>query len=424
MKHLSWALILACLSCHNPADRQMEQSLQSLLDRKEYFKLKSTLAFNGDRLSPEKRLYFQAFVDNVFNRNNSSIEHIEVLLKQYGPLLPDSIRADLLGLKADNEFKTFQYAKAAATDNELIAHYRQVVDSNGYENIKNTELINHALANILPQQAAIHDNTTIPWTRDGIGLMEIPVRCHDSTYQGIFDTGANISCITTSYARRLGIRMLDVSYNVNSATGITVKSALGIADSLRIGNIILQHVVFQVMPDEVLYLAPLHFSINIIIGYPVISQLKEVHILRNGTMTIPLQPAGSGLGNLALDGLDPVVSGVVEGDTLCFKFDSGAGTTDLNDIYFNKHKKYILEHGKEKTTREGGAGGYVTRKTYSLDSFQLFIGTKAVTLTKVPVHIDPGSESASKFYGNLGQDLVSKFNEMTLNFESMYIDFR
>ena len=424
MKHLSWILIIACLSCHNPADHKMEQSLQSLLEQKEYFKLKNTLALNEERISPEKRLYFQAFVDNVFNRNSSSDEHIEVLLKQYNSLLSDSIRSDLLGLKADNEFKTFQYAKAAASNNELIAHYRHVLDSSGYEDIKNTALINNALANIPPQQAAITDNTTIPWTRDGIGLMEIPVSCHDSTYQSIFDTGANISCITTSYARRLGIRMLNVSYNVNTATGITVKSALGIADSLRIGNIVLQHVVFQVMPDEVLSFPTIPFYINIIIGSPVITQLKEVHIFRNGKMTIPLHPAGSKLGNLALDGLDPVVSCNVEGDTLCFKFDSGSGQSDLTDTYFNKYKKYIQAHGKEKTIRVGGAGGSENSKTYTLDSLHLRIGTQTVSLAEVPVHIDPGPQSGRKFYGNLGQDLVSKFDELILNFDSMYIDFR
>jgi len=424
MKHLSWALIIACLSCHAPADRHIEQSLQSLLDQKEYFKLKSALASNEDRISPQKRLYLQAFVDNVFNRNNSSNEQIETLLKQYSSVLSDSIKADLFGLKADNEFKTYQYAKAAAADNELVTHYRHVVDSNGYENIKTSALMASALANIPPQQAAITENTTIPWTRDRLGLMEIPVRYHDSTCQGVFDTGANISCITTSYARRLGIRTLNVSFNVNTSTGIVVKSDLGIADSLRIGNIILQHVVFQVLPDEVLFFAPFHFSINMIIGYPVMSQLKEVHIFRDGRMTIPLQPAGSGLGNLALDGLYPIVSCNVGGDTLCLMFDSGAGTTDLTNTYFNKYKKYIQEHGKEKTARQGGAGGFVTVKTYSLDSLHLRIGTKAVALAEVAVHIDPGPQSDKNLYGTLGQDVVSKFNEMILNFDSMYIDFR
>lgn len=424
MKHLSWALILACLSCHNAADRQLEQSLQSLLEQKEYFKLKSTLALNEDRISPEKRLYLQAFVDNVFNRNSSSDQHIEVLLKQYGSHLSDSIKSDLLGLKADNEFKTFQYAKAAISNNELIAHYRHVIDSSGYADIKNSALIYGALANTPPQQTAFTGNTTIPWTRDGIGLMEIPVSCHDSTYQSIFDTGANISCITTSYARRLGIRILDVSYSVNTATGIKVKSALGIADSLRIGNIILRNVVFQVMPEEVLSFPTLHFSINIIIGAPVISQLKEVHIFRNGRMTIPLQPTASGLRNLALDGLDPVVSCIAEGDTLCFKFDSGALVTDLSDTYFNKYKKHIQAHGREKTIRVGGAGGSEDNKTYTLDSLHLLVGTKTATLSDLAVHIDPGPQSGRKFYGNLGQDLVSKFDELILNFDSMYIDFR
>jgi len=46
---------------------------------------------------------------------------------------------------------------------------------------------------------------------------------------------------------------------------------------------------------------------NIIIGYPVIAQLREVHIRKSGSLLIPVKPTTSDLHNLAMDELDPLI---------------------------------------------------------------------------------------------------------------------
>ena len=383
------------------------------------------MAFYENAISDEKKLYFSAFVNNAFNRNRESIKNIDAIFSNYPSVITDSLKANLLLLQEDNYFKTFQYAKSADVDNELINQYKPVLDSNKYADIKNSFLVRNALRNIEPQQVTHSGDAGISWKKDMIGLIEIPVRKKDSVFDCVFDTRANISGITATYAKKMGLKMLDVSYTEGSGiTGKTFKCSLGIADSMWIGNILIRNVVFQVMPDEILYFPTIHFGLHVIIGYPVISQLKEVHVFQNGSITIPGHSSNSSLHNLALDRLNPVVSCKTDDDTLCFQFDTGATSSVLYSTYFRKYKAKIIKEGVAQTVDMGGAGGTVKTKIYALKTFNVQVGNKKATLKEVSVQPEPIPGIVEKFYGNLGQDLIGQFNEMILNFDQMYIDFK
>ena len=127
---------------------------------------------------------------------------------------------------------------------------------------------------------------------------------------------------------------------------------------------------------------------------------------------------------MALDGLDPVVRAIVDGDTLGFKFDTGASTSDIFDNYFRRHKEDIMRRGKASTIKLGGAGGVVEKEVYTIGNFSIKVGSKTATLKQVSVHKEPIPNLNEKFYGNLGQDLMGQFGEMILNFQDMYVDFR
>jgi len=419
-------LLIFCFSCRNPSAPALEKEYQSLLDQKEYFRLRDKMDQNRKiNIDGIKDRYFSACLDNVFNRNAASERTINLLLDNDKSDMPDSMIARLLLLAEDNYFKTYQYKLAAKADNHIIEDYRHALDSATYADVKNTAIITNALSKVAPQEAIIPGDQTIPWTKNKVGLMEVPVRKGDSTFLAIFDTRANISSISATYAKKVGVRMLNVSYDENSGiTGQRFKCSLGVADSLRINNILMKNVVFQVMPDEVLYIAPIDLSLPIIIGYPVIAQWREIHIRRNGTMTIPAEPHPSSLHNMALDGLDPVVNAIADGDTVGFKFDTGATTSDIFDNYFRRHKEYIMRQGKASTIKLGGAGGVVEKEVYTLENFNIRVGSKMATLKQVSVHKDPIPNLNEKFYGNLGQDLMGQFEEMVLNFQDMYVDFK
>ncbi|MDB5087413.1 MAG: putative aspartyl protease [Mucilaginibacter sp.] len=397
------------------------KKLKSLLDKNEYFKLDAKFKLLTDSIDDGNRLYFKSYLDNAFNRNDECVKDIDSLLKQPALKLPDSVKSALRRLQGDSYFKTYQYAKAAQCDSNILKLYKHALHKDDIDDINNDLLIRNALKNTPAQQTLIKNNTTIPWKKDKIGLIEIPFTAHAQTFEGIFDTRANISSITQTYAKKLGLHILDVSYNEGSgATGLQFKTGMGIADSLYIGEVLVKNIVFQVMPDSILYIAPIKFQLNIIIGFPVIEQLQEVHIFSKGKMTIPLSPTKSDLHNFALDGLDPVIALKSGNDTLSFHFDSGASSSVLYAAYFEKYKARVIKAGTKKTVGFGGAGGAQKKEVYVLPKLDLTVGSKSVTVDSVSVltkNIYPGE----KFYGNIGQDFTNKFSEVIYNFKDMYI---
>lgn len=410
----------ACQKTAKTSNAAILKRLHNLLDENEYFKLDAEFKSAGDKLSDADRLYFSAYLNNAFNRNEDCINNVDSLL-QLSTKLPDSTKAALKRLQDDSYFKTYQYLKAAQCDSDILKNYSHSLKKDVADDIKNDLIIRNGLKNIPAQQTVIKANTTINWKKDRIGLINIPVTTHAQTVDAIFDTRANISSITQTYAKKLGLHMLDVTYNEGSgATGIQFKTGMGIVDSLYIGDILVKNAVFQVMPDSILYIAPIKFQLNIIVGFPVIEQLGEVHIFKAGKMTIPLAPVKDDLHNFALNGLDPVIALQSGADTLSFHFDSGAASSMLYQSYFNKYKAIVLKTATKKTVGFGGAGGTQKKEVWILPKLNLGIGGKTVSVDSVSVLTKP-IVPGEKFYGNIGQDFTGKFSEVIYNFKYMYI---
>lgn len=425
LRHLLPALLflvtaLLFLACHSKDSSQLSGQLQHLVDEKEYFKLDKALQAATD-LPAIRSSYFNAILDNAFNRNEACVSTVDSLLGINALPFPDSIKVNLLQLQADSYFKLGQYAKAALDDSLMIARYPKAQTKDAVDDIKNDGLLRNALKNTPPQQTTIADNTTIHWTRDSIGLMEIPVKTGGQPVNAIFDTRANISSITRTYAIKLHLHLLNVSYQESSGiTGLKFQTGLGIADSLYIGNILVRNVVFQVMPDSILYIAPINFQLNLILGMPVIEQLGEIQWYANGNMTIPRTPGTSSLHNFALDGLNPVMALATGNDTLVFDFDTGATTSVLYYAYFKKQKAAILKTAVKKEQMFGGAGGVTKKGSYILPTLRITLDHTTVSVDSVTVlteKIFPGE----KLYGNIGRDFMQQFTEMTINFHDMYV---
>jgi hypothetical protein len=148
--------------------------------------------------------------------------------------------------------------------------------------------------------------------------------------------------------------------------------------------------------------------------------LGEVHIFKNGKMTIPLTPAKSDLHNFVLDGLDPVIALKAGNDTLDFHFDSGASSSMFYVSYLNKYKAEVIKTAKKKMVGFGGAGGSQKKEVYVLPKINLTLGNKTVTVDSVDV-LQQKIVPDERFYGNIGQDFTKNFNEIIYNFKYMYI---
>jgi Aspartyl protease len=423
------ALMLLGVSCSRPdrpappvVDLAADADLQTLLEARDYFALRSDLEKTGTNISTERKMYFRAFAESAFNHCPESIALIEALLGRTDAFPADSARVDLLLLLRDNYFKTFQYAKAARTGREALGKYKGLLGDRLHD-VENTLLIHDGLSTV-PAQTVDLVRTSIKWKPNTLGLIEIPIRTGQAELPIVFDTRAHISTVTASFARKLGLRILDVTYEESSGiTGKKFQSGLGIADRLYIGGVLVRHAVFQVLPDEQLYFPSFKFTLQGILGFPVITQLKEVHIFKNGDFVISPTGGASALRNLAFDGSTTVLSVRQGNDTLSFHFDTGATGSEFYSTYFDRYRQSIVKEGQRHTVETGGAGGSIKIDVYALPVVDLSISDRKVVLTEVGVRTTPAFKG-QRYYGNLGQDVIRQFDEMVLNFVSMYVDFK
>lgn len=417
------SLTIVLVSCANNTNNKIiDNKLNQLLEQKNYFKLRELLESNEDKLKESRLLYYKAFIAKAFGERHQSNEHINVLLAKYKNEFNDTIITKLLELKAANYLYNYEYKQASDIYTKILNDYPKVLDSADIANYNNVKNIFGTFSKVKPQIMHKQNFVKIASFRNKFNHLMTAVKSNGVYEDFIFDTGANLSTIAESQAKKMNLTLFEQKVDVGSSTQINIQSKLAVADSLFVGGILFENVVFLVMPDEQLTFPAINYQINGIIGFPVIHQLGEVHLHKDGSISIPNTPNKSKLKNMVLEGLNPVVQLVSENDTLLFTFDTGAKNSELSYKYFNDHKAEIEKKGELQMNERGGAGGQTKVKEYILKNFPLSIGSKKATLKQIPVTLEE-YDFNKYFDGNLGQDVFTQFNTLIINFKYLYVDF-
>jgi predicted aspartyl protease len=397
--------------------------LDSLLVHRHFFALQRELQSNTNRDLPAyRKLYYQAFLHNFFHDLTTSNQEIALLLDQHTKQLSQNQIGNLLMKKIDNHIKLYQYREAHLTTQLMLRKYRNALSAEERDDARNSDIIWKGLQDVPPQTTSVASTTSIPYRRDLAGLINIPVRFADSTFNFVFDTGANLSVITESYARKTNLRMLNVRFKVRAITGLEVHANLGIAEECKIGNIIIRNAVFMVFPDSALSFARGLYTIKGIIGFPIIEQLQEIRIDKN-TLTVPQTATDRNIRNFGVDELLPVISVGYNTDTLAFTFDTGAQFTFLNEPFYRKYKPLIDSAGNSFEMQIGGAGGITKATAYRLPKIGITVAGQPALLKDVAVKTSSSTPKDKLYYGNFGQDIMNQFKEMIISFRYMYVDF-
>lgn len=397
--------------------QQYFENLDSLLNKKDFFAASDYYNTHLNQLNPVHQLKAGAAIDNVFNRLDSSNQKIRILFTKYAKDLKAEDHFALLKIKQMNHSKLFEYKQAHDDINELLSKYSSMMSQTDVDDYKNTNIIWAALVNAPKQKVIVTENTALKILHDKAGLQNLEASLDTVQIPFIFDTGANLSTVTESTAKRFRMQVLDSVIDVNSITGLKVKSRIGICPEFNLGHIRILNAIFLVFPDSALAIPQINFQIHGIIGFPVIEAMKEIQITRSGEFIVPVNRSSYNYRNMAIDFLNPIID--LEGES--YTFDSGANSTLLYDRYYKKYQSRIDSLYKETSISIGGAGGSITKRGYVV-KFQTRIGNQSVSLDSVQLFKENIKEDNS-FYGNIGQDLIKKFSKMTLNFQDMFIRF-
>lgn len=398
--------------------------LQDLLDQKNYFGLRDALMQNKTALDKKTYLFYHAFVENAFldpRKSNAEITH---LLRDHRPVLTDSMIAKILLIKEDNHAKLFQYKQAGETAELLVRSYAHVLDSGQMADEENNMKIWIPLSNIPGQTIKMDETSQIPLSKDKAGLANIPVTIQGNECNFIVDTGADLCVLRKGYAEKLKLRKIEASISLKGSTGKDNLSELAVADSIKIGEITARNVVFLVLPDEKLVFPQINYEINGIIGFPIMQQLKELHFSKDGTLTVPKKTTRKKLNNLAVCGAKSIINIDAGKDTIYCLLDTGANATELYKKYYCEHKNEVEENGVPDSLKYSALGETKIRKIYKMKEFPLSMGGNSAILPSIDVYMDDLRPDRKIFYGSIGQDYIGLFNEMIINYESMYIKFR
>jgi len=394
--------------------RATQLLLDSLFEKHQYFRVRDLVHSDTLPLSEKEELFTKARLHSVFNERKESNKYIDQLLSEFSEALSEKERNDLLETRINNSVFLFDYTAALESTREVLKS-----DSLSPESRKShlkTQIIYENLQKV-PAQKVHLEKTELAIEKDLAGLSRIPVRLNSLPQMVIFDTGANFSVITDSLAIKAGIEIIGEPFEVEAITGGKVASRIGIADSLQLGNSLLNNVVFLVFPEASLSFPEANYTIDAILGFPVINALEEIMIIKGEKFLIAENNIKLQRSNLALDFLTPIIE-VFEGPTsLPFTFDTGANSTALYQEYLALRKEKILENGVQDSLRFGGAGGTITTPVYHT-RFEGTIGDRFFQLDSAAVHLEDVRDYPG-IYGNLGQDVLSQFDTLVFDFKNM-----
>jgi predicted aspartyl protease len=236
------------------------------------------------------------------------------------------------------------------------------------------------------------------------------------------DTGANISIICESEARRLGLKVEETATKMYDITGTQAPMRVTEASDLWIGKTHLRHVAFTVYPDA-LGLFDLPEGQKGALGISVLIALGAFRIDKENHFEIlpPPLPASAKTIPLAFDGIMPITEMSLNGKTLSFTFDTGATHTVLGPPFAAAFPE-SMRTGTKKGHKQTGLNGSTTQESVELPSVRFLFG-REVELAPASVLLKTTTGASEWAAGNLGFDLVLQTLPITIDFRAMQLRF-
>lgn len=256
---------------------------------------------------------------------------------------------------------------------------------------------------------------------DPVGLPRVDIAINGEGIDAIFDTGANLSVLSTETAERLGVTIIDSTARIGNSVQSTVGARIGIADRFEIAGTVLRNVTFLVIDDSQLSfdLPTGRYDIHAIVGLPVMRALGRIRMGRERLAVLP-DETGTGASNMRASVSTLYVDAEVNGRALPLLLDTGATQTTLSGHFAETYPDAIA--GLEvRESNAGGAGGMMRRRVATWPNAPIAVAGRRVRMPTVPVVLPNGSEDIASF-GTLGSNLLRAFESYTLDFNAMRLE--
>lgn len=359
-------------------------------------------------------LLARAVLLSMQGRDSEAAASLEIFIRRVeDPWLVARARRALSGVL----IRQGEYAKAAAA---MQANF-DVQGTTGVNVDSGSLAFFSALGSVGPMLLGGPDSDSVDIDRDKAGLATIPVKINGMAAAAVLDTGAPLSTVNVTQANAMGLRQLGSDVQVAGATNYSVKAGLAVADTLSIGERAFRNVPFIVVPDESMAFPQFDYIITTIVGLPIIYRLGRIEIGRDvGQETLSFtrsdttpDPAKM---NVLTSGWDLVALGVLNDAPRQQRFllDTGANTSEIYKLA-TETVPGLIDGLSHQNRTQGGLGETVVHEETSIESVTLRFGGQ--TFSHGPIFLVDDNGSAR--HGAIGQDILSRFDSVILDFGAM-----
>ncbi|HYG06255.1 MAG TPA: aspartyl protease family protein [Stenotrophomonas sp.] len=323
---------------------------------------------------------------------------------------------------ADAAFASARYARAASAAQaraQILTQCHAAADE--IEGATTMAGLAQRLSAVPPPHVAAFSPVAVHFVRDKAGLARTPVTINGQPQEAVLDTGANVSVVSASTAKRLGLKPLG-NAGVGTSSRQTISTGVAVADRLELAGLVLEHVAFLVLDDAQLEMPlPGGYRIDAIVGFPVFRAMQRVRFGHDGTLTPEPGMRTAGRPNLALAGSDLFVEARVGGVAVPLHLDSGGSASALSPRFAESHPQLLQGLPRERQ-RLAGAGGATERSVANWPQVRVEVGERSTVLANLAVALADSDDVRMRTQGVLGGDVLNAFDSWTLDFDAMRLE--
>jgi hypothetical protein len=363
--------------------------LQRFEEKHRIFEMRDLLDAPGQNAA--ETLFYRALTSSRFGREREAVSEFRAFLASNpGPELERKARYELSNALV-------RLGKIGDAASELAAALRLTPESEpGRADSENVRAFLASLRGVDAQTVEFGPPAPIQARRNELGLWVVPVDINSQRGEWILDTGASLSTVTESEARRMGLAIRGLHGYGIGYTGTKNPARLAVAGEVRLGYAHLRNVVVMVVADEALRMPPLKSPISGILGVPVLRALGCADLSAKGELTFDCgAKPPHGTPNFFIDGLAPIVQVLHLGHSLQMFLDTGSRTT----VFYPPAREALAQWEMYQLTKPeaagfAGAGGSVQVQASTVPSIQLEIQGRTLYLQ--------GSKLLSQSLGGAG----------------------
>ena len=255
---------------------------------------------------------------------------------------------------------------------------------------------------------------------DGEIFVPVTIAGVQATY--FFDTGAWISSMSESEAKRFGLTIRETAGTLGTGSGVRVGFRTAVAPELTVGNVHFRNVSFAVFPDDQEPWSVMPAGRRGLLGMPILLGFGTLRWNREGTTEVGgrLRRIGARKPNLTFDDDHLAVAASLQDRKILASLDTGAIGTDLYETFAKEFATLLRESGKKDSTEVRGVGHAESFDSVTLPDLTFGIGGARPVLR--PAHVLMKQIGPKQFIGNFGMDLLRQGRSFTIDFRAMTLE--